>query len=73
MAEAPRMTVERVVGNVLSCEHGDFVRETVRLVARSRWRLRSRPRSNAARGEISAERTTDRNGYRPRPWETRVG
>ena len=27
----------------------------------------------AARGEVSAERRTHRNGYRPRPWETRVG
>ena len=27
----------------------------------------------AGRGERSAERTAHRNGYRPRPWETRVG
>ncbi len=27
----------------------------------------------AARGEVSAERRTYRNGYRPRGWETRVG
>jgi transposase-like protein len=27
----------------------------------------------AERGEVSAERTTHRNGYRPRGWETRVG
>jgi putative transposase len=27
----------------------------------------------AAHGEVSVERTTHRNGYRPRPWEIRVG
>ena len=27
----------------------------------------------AARGEVSADRATHRNGYRPRRWETRVG
>ncbi len=27
----------------------------------------------AGRGEVSGERTTHRNGYRPRLWETRVG
>ncbi len=27
----------------------------------------------AGYGERSAERTNSRNGYRPRPWDTRVG
>src|SRR2546430_8665567 len=30
-------------------------------------------RIGAERGEVSAERSTYRNGYRPRAWETRVG
>jgi len=34
MAEEGRMTVADVVANVLSGEHGDFVREAVAIVAR---------------------------------------
>jgi putative transposase len=73
MAEGPRMTVDEVVANVLAGEHGDFVREAVRLVTQELMEAEISQEIGAAHGEVSAERLTHRNGYRPRTWETRVG
>lgn len=73
MAGPERMTVEDVVANVLAGEHGDFVREAVALVARELMEAEISAEVGAGRGEVSAERTTHRNGYRSRLWETRVG
>lgn len=73
MAEATRMTTADVVAKVMSGEHGDFVREAVALVARELMEAEISVEVGAERGEVSAERVAHRNGYRPRPWETRVG
>jgi putative transposase len=73
MAEATRMTTADVVAKVMSGEHGDFVREAVALVARELMEAEISVEVGAERGEASAERVAHRNGYRPRPWETRVG
>jgi len=58
---------------VLAGEAGDFLREAVTLVARELMEAEISAEIGAARGEVSAERRTHRNGYRPRQWETRVG
>jgi putative transposase len=73
MAEEARMTVEHVGANVLAGEHGDFVREAVAIVARELMEAEVSAEIGAGRGEVSLERLTHRNGYRPRGWETRVG
>src|SRR5436190_3298689 len=73
MAVPERMTVADVVAKVLAGEQGDFVREAVALVARELMEAEISAEIGAAHGEVSAERTTHRNGYRPRPWETRTG
>ncbi len=73
MAEGHSMTVADVVAEVLAGEAGDFLREAVALVARELMEAEISAEIGAARGEVSAERTTYRNGYRPRGWETRVG
>ncbi len=73
MAEDGRMTVAEVVADVLAGEHGDFVREAVAIVARELMEAEVSVEIGAGRGEVSAERLTHRNGYRPRGWETRVG
>ena len=73
MAGPERMTVEDVVANVLAGAHGDFVREAVALVARELMEAEISAEVGAAHGEVSPERRTHRNGYRPRGWETRVG
>ncbi|MCA1678874.1 MAG: IS256 family transposase [Actinobacteria bacterium] len=73
MAEGQRMAVADVVAGVLAGEHGDFVREAVGIVARELMDAEISQEIGAELGENSSERTTHRNGYRPRPWETRVG
>jgi transposase-like protein len=67
------MTTADVVAKVMSGEHGDFVREAVALVARELMEAEISVEVGAERGEVSVERVAHRNGYRPRPWETRVG
>ncbi len=73
MAEGQRMTTADVVAKVMAGEHGDFVREAVALVAQELMDAEITEEIGAAHGEVCPERITHRNGYRPRPWETRVG
>jgi putative transposase len=73
MAEGQRMTTADVVAKVMAGEHGDFVREAVALVARELMDAEITEEVGAAHGQVCPERVTHRNGYRPRPWETRVG
>src|SRR5437764_9375552 len=73
MAEGHRMTAADVVAKVMAGEHGDFVREAVALVAHELMEAEISLEVGAELHEVSDERLTHRNGYRPRPWETRVG
>jgi putative transposase len=51
----------------------DFLREGVELLVQLLMELEVEEHVGADRYERSPERTTYRNGYRPRSWETRVG
>jgi len=73
MAESQSMTTAEVVAKTLIDEHSDFLREAVALVARELMEAEISGEIGARRGEVSDERSTHRNGYRPRHWETRVG
>lgn len=73
MAESQSMTTAEVVAKTLIDEHSDFLREAVAAVARELMEAEISNEIGATRGEVSAERSTHRNGYRPRGWETRVG
>ena len=73
MAEGHRMTAADVVAKVMTGEHGDFVREAVALIAHELMEAEISAEVGAQRGEVSEQRLAHRNGYRPRPWETRVG
>ena len=74
MAEGQSMTVADVVAQVRDGRLEDFVREAVALVARELMEAEISEEIGAALGEVAPEtRTTHRNGYRPRGWETRVG
>ena len=73
MAESQSMTTAEVVAKTLIDEHADFLREAVAVVAAQLMEAEITQEIGAARGEVSADRATHRNGYRPRRWETRVG
>jgi transposase-like protein len=73
MAEGHRMTAADVVAKVMAGEHADFVREAVALIAAELMDAEITQEIGAGHGEVSPERTSHRNGYRPRAWETRVG
>src|SRR5690349_4686559 len=74
MVEGRRMTAADVVAQVRDGRFEDFVREAVVLVARELMGAEISGEIGAELGEVAPEtRVTHRNGYRPRPWETRVG
>ena len=75
MVEGQSMTtVADVVAQVRDGRLEDFVREAVVLVARELMEGEISAEIGAERGEVAPDaRVTDRNGYRSRSWETRVG
>src|SRR4051794_35574596 len=73
MAEKRRMTPVELVDKVMSSEHADVVRESVAWVAAELMEAEVGARVGAELGEVSPERVTQRNGYRPRSWDTRAG
>jgi putative transposase len=73
MAERPSMTLEQVVREVMSDEHADVLRESVRPVVQELMEAEGSELIGAEHGERKEDRATWRNGYRPRRWDTRAG
>jgi putative transposase len=73
MAERQRMTAEEVVAKLMSDEHADFVRESLRWVVEQLMEAEVTELIGAAHGERTEDRATHRNGYRSRRWDTRAG
>jgi putative transposase len=74
MAEAKSMTIEQVAREVMAGEHADVLRESVRLVVQELMELEVSELIGAELGERNPDgRMTQRNGYRPRRWDTRAG
>ncbi len=51
----------------------DFLQESVRVMSQMLMELEVQQQTGAAKHERTPERLTQRNGYRERTWETRVG
>ncbi len=67
MAEGQRMTAAEVVEKVLRSDHADFLGEAVALVARKLMEAEASAEIGAGLGEVAPDqRSTHRNGYRPR-------
>lgn len=60
-------------GEVLEGPYGDFLRHEVERIVRRVMEEEVAVQIGAGPYERSEERTTHRNGYRTRPWDTRVG
>jgi transposase-like protein len=73
MAESQRMTTDEVVAKLLSTEHVDLVRESLRWVVQEMMEAEVSELIGAGRGERTPDRATHRNGYRRRRWDTRAG
>jgi transposase-like protein len=74
MAEGHRMTPAQVVDKLMSSEHADVIRESVRCMVAELMEAEVAATVGAEYGERAPERrTAQRNGYRPRGWDTRVG
>jgi hypothetical protein len=73
MAEDRRMTAAQVVDKLIGSEHADVVCESVAWVVAELMEAEVAGQIGAELGEVSGERVTQRNGYRPRPWDTRAG
>ncbi len=74
MAETKRMTTEQVVGYLLEGEGVDFLRESLAWVVQQLMEAEVAELIGAEHGQRApGERLTHRNGYRPRPWQTRAG
>jgi putative transposase len=74
MAEDRRMTAAQVVDKLMSSEHADVVRESVAWVVGELMEAEVSTQIGAGLGEVApAQRATQRNGYRPRGWDTRAG
>jgi putative transposase len=75
MAEGQRMTAAReAVEQIMRSEHVDVLRESVALVVSELMEAEVAEQIGAELGERApGERMTQRNGYRSRRWDTRVG
>jgi putative transposase len=73
MAEGQRMTAEEVVAKLMSDEHADFLRESLRWMVGQLMEAEVADLIGAELGERTPDRATHRNGYRRRRWDTRAG
>src|SRR5215217_6029525 len=74
MAEVGRMTAAQAVDKVMASEHADVIRESVRFVVDALRKAEVSALAGAEYGERAPERrVSQRNGYRDRVWDTRVG
>ena len=73
MAEGPRMTAAQLADKLLASEHADVLRQSVAWIVAELMEAEVTAKVGAELGQRSPERLAQRNGYRARPWDTRVG
>src|SRR5947208_4058053 len=74
MAEGKSMTARQAASNVMAIEHADVLRESVAVMVREIMELEIAQLAGAELGErVPDRRLAQRNGYRERRWDTRVG
>ena len=73
MADEMRMALLELLRKAELERDADFLREGVRVLSQALMELEVTQRVGAERHERAVERTGQRNGYRERAWDTRVG
>lgn len=73
MADELRMALGELLRKAQAERDADFLREGVRVLSQALMDLEVTQHVGAERYERVAERTGQRNGYRERTWDTRVG
>src|SRR5687767_7940564 len=73
MADEMRMALRELLRKAELERDADFLREGVRVLSQALLELEVTQHVGAERHERTAERTGQRNGYRERQWDTRVG
>jgi putative transposase len=73
MADSVSMALAELVRKAEQDGDVDFLREGVRVLSQALMEIEVSQQLGAERYERSAERTGQRNGYRERDWDTRVG
>src|SRR5215211_5497954 len=73
MADELRMALERLLRKAHVEQDVDFLREGARVFSEALMELEVTRHVGAERHERTSERTGQRNGYREREWDTRVG
>jgi putative transposase len=73
MADRSRMTAAQLANKLLVDEHPDLLRESAAWMAAELMEAEVAAQIGAELGERTSERVTQRNGYRPRGWDSRVG
>src|SRR4051812_8046058 len=73
MAEELRIGLSELLRKAMIEHDADFLKEGVRVLSQALMELEVEEHVGASRHERSAGRTGQRNGYRERSWDTRVG
>src|SRR3954469_9801001 len=74
MAEGRRMTAAEAVDKLMASEHADVIRESVAVMVAELMEAEVAAMVGAEHGERApGRRSSQRNGYRERGWDTRVG
>ena len=73
MADELRIGLSELLRKAMIEQDADFLKEGVRVLSQALMEMEVQEHVGAARHERSPGRTGQRNGYRQRSWDTRVG
>ena len=73
MADELRIGLQELLRKAMIEQDADFLKEGVRVLSQALMEMEVEQHVGAARHERTAGRTGQRNGYRQRSWDTRVG
>jgi putative transposase len=73
MANKLRIGLSELLRKAMIEQEASFLKEDVRLLSQALMEMEVEEHGGASRHERSPARTEQRNGYRQRDWDTRVG